>query len=281
MVQTTIVKKTTDVLVTVLGAALLAAGFNVFLIPHGLLSGGLSGIAMIIGYITPFNISLLYMLFNLPVIIWGFMVLGRRFITLSVIAVVCTVWFMQIIPERPVTQDTLISAIFGGVVIAIGSGICLRIGGSTGGFEIIGSIVTRKSDFSLGTLLFALNGLVIIALAYVQQDWTAALRSMLSIYITGKVVDTIHIRHVKVTLFIVTKHKEALLEKMLKLPRGVTLMKVQGAYSHDESDLLMTVTTRYELADLRKMIKTTDPKAFVNIVETVGVLGEFRRDKNT
>jgi uncharacterized membrane-anchored protein YitT (DUF2179 family) len=274
-------KRTADLLVILIGAALVASGFNLFLIPHGLLSGGISGIAMIIGYITPINIGLLYLVFNLPVMIWGLVVLGKRFITLSVISIGLTVWFMQLIPEISVTQDPLIAAIFGGVIIAAGSGISLRIGGSSGGFDIVGSILTRRSDFPLGTLLFGLNGVVVLALAYSQGEWTAALRSMLCIYITGKVVDMIHIRHVKVTLFIITKNKDALLEKMLKLYRGVTLVKAEGAFSHHESDMLMTVTTRYELAELRKIIKETDPKAFVNIVETVGVLGEFRRDKET
>ncbi len=274
------IKNISDVMISVAGAALVAAGFNLFLIPHGLLSGGISGIAMIVGYVTSWNISLLYLLFNLPVILWGMMVLGKRFITLSVISVAGTVWFMQLIPELSVTQDPIIAAIFGGVVVAAGTGICLRIGGSTGGFDIVGSIITMKSDFPLGMLLFALNGFVIIALAYVQGEWTAALRSMLCIYITGKVVDTIHIRHVKVTLFIITKNKDALLEKMLLHPRGVTLMKVEGAFSHHESDMLMTVTTRYELGELRKLIRETDPHAFVNIVETVGVLGQFRRGKD-
>jgi len=274
-------KRTADLLIILVGAALVAAGFNLFLIPHELLSGGISGIAMIVGYMTPINIGLLYLVFNLPVMLWGLIVLGKRFITLSVIAIGSTVWFMQLIPEVSVTQDPLIAAIFGGVIVAAGSGISLRIGGSSGGFDIVGSILTRKSDFPLGTLLFGLNGLVVLALAYFQGEWTAALRSMLSIYITGKVVDMIHIRHVKVTLFIITKNKDALLEKMLKLYRGVTLLKAQGAFSHHESDMLMTVTTRYELAELRKIIKETDPKAFVNIVETVGVLGEFRRDKET
>lgn len=270
-------KKTIDLLITALGAVLVAIGFNLFLIPHQLLSGGISGIAMIVGYMTPFNIGMLYLIFNLPVLIWGLIVLGKRFITLSVIAVGLTVWFMQLIPEVSITQDPLIASIFGGVIIAIGSGITLRIGGSSGGFDIVGSIIARKTDFPLGMMLFGLNGIVIMALAYYQQEWTAALRSMLSIYITGKVVDMIHIRHEKVTLFIITKNKEALLEKMLKIPRGVTLIKAEGAYSHHESDILMTVTTRYELPELRKIIKETDPKAFVNIVETAGVLGEFRR----
>ncbi|MNV15055.1 hypothetical protein D3C71_1057560 [compost metagenome] len=100
---------------------------------------------------------------------------------------------------------------------------------------------------------------------------------MVSIYLSGKVVDYIHISHVKVTLFIITNQTDAMLEKLLGLPRGVTLIKTEGAFSHKEKDMLMTVTTKYELAELREIIKATDPTAFVNIVETVGVMGSFRR----
>jgi len=114
-------------------------------------------------------------------------------------------------------------------------------------------------------------------MGYLEGNWDLALASMVSIYITGKVVDLIHISHIKVTLFIITDKTEALLERLLTLPRGVTLMKTQGAFSHKEKDMLMTVTTRYELAELREIIKQTDPAAFVNIVETVGVMGAFRR----
>lgn len=256
---------------------MVAVGFNLFLIPHRLLSGGISGMAMILGYLFGGSIGLYYLLLNLPVIMWGLLTIGKRFITLSVISVGFTVWFMQLIPERMIANDPLISAVFGGVIIAVGTGFSLRIGGSTGGFDIVGSILTRRRDFPLGMLLFGLNGLVILALGFFTEEWDAALRSMLSIYISGKVVDMIHIRHIKVTLFIITNQKDALLEKMLKIPRGVTLIKAEGAYSHKDSDLLMTVTTRYELPELRKLIKETDPKAFVNIVETAGVMGHFHR----
>jgi len=274
-----LIKKASDLLIILIGAALVAAGFNLMLIPHQLLSGGISGIAMLIGYFANLDISMLYLILNLPVILWGLFVLGKRFIYLSVVSIAFTVLFMQFIPQVTVTKDPILGAVFGGVIVAIGTGISLRIGGSTGGFDIVGSIITRKSDFPLGTLLFGLNGIVIFALGYFKKDWDTALASMLSMYISGKVVDTIHIRHIKVTLLIVTKEKDKLLEKMLKIPRGVTLIKAEGAYSHKEQDVLMTVTTRYELPELRKIIVETDPKAFVNIVETVGVLGEFRRSK--
>ncbi|GIQ68200.1 YitT family protein [Xylanibacillus composti] len=262
--------------IMILGAAILACGFNLFLIPHQMLSGGVSGVSMIIGYWSGFDIAILYFILNLPLLIWGWFVIGKLFIFYSILSVLFTSWFLEWIPVRAVAEDLLLSAVFGGVIVGIGTGISLRFGGSTGGFDILGSILTRQRDFPLGTLLSGLNGIVVIALGY-MFNWNDALASMLSIYVGGKVVDTIHIRHVKVTAFIITTCKDAILAKLLQKPRGVTVVHTRGAFSHTEKDMLMTVTTRYELAELRRIIRETDPKAFVNVVPTVGVLGEFRR----
>lgn len=272
-------KHALDALVTLIGALLVAVGFNMFLIPHQLLSGGVSGIAMIIGYFTNWNISFLYFIFNLPLLFWGLIKLGRRFIIISLLSVLLTVWLMQIIPTSVVAKEPMLGAVFGGVLIGIGSGITLRIGGSTAGFDIVGSILTRRYDFPLGTVLSGLNGFVIFILGYYKQNWDLALFSMLAIFISGKVVDMIHISHVKVTAFIVTKQKEELLQRLMQIPRGVTLVKTEGAFTKQQHDMLMTVTTKYELVELRRIIKEVDPRAFVNIVETVGVLGEFRKHK--
>jgi uncharacterized membrane-anchored protein YitT (DUF2179 family) len=275
-------KRIFEVFVVMVGAALVASSFNLFLIPHRLLSGGLSGVSMIVGYFTHWNIGLVYFLSNLPVLVWGLIAVGRKFIFLSVISVFLTVWFMQLIPvdSTSFNFDQIISAVFGGVLLGIGSGITLRIGGSTGGFDIIGSIVTRKYDFPLGTLMLAINSVVVFALGYFKQDWNLALYSMLSMFIASRVMDTIHIRHLKVTAFIITQQRELLTKRLLNLPRGVTLIKTSGAYSNQEKDMLMTVITRYELAEFKAIIKEFDPKAFVNIVETTSVLGEFRKLKS-
>lgn len=269
-------KKTLPYFIIAVGSIIVAMGFNLFLISHQLLSGGASGVAMLIGYFTGWNIGLLYFIINVPILLWGYFVIGSRFIVLSIISVVVTSWFMQILPVDDITIDPLLGAVFGGVLIGIGTGLCLKAGGSTGGFDIIGSIVTKRRDFPLGSVLFALNASVVFVLGFVN-NWDLALYSMLAIFITGKIVDAIHIRHIKITVFIVTAEAKTLLKTMLERPRGVTLIKTQGAFSGIEKDMLMTVTTRYELADLKKTIKEVDPKAFVNIVETVEVMGEFRR----
>lgn len=270
-------KEIRNCIVILIGAAAIASGFNLFLVPHHLLSGGVSGLAMITGYFTPLSINLMYLAYNVPILIAGWFLLGKRFIGLSILSVAAVTWFMAIIPEKPIASDTLLSAAFGGVLVGLGSGISFRIGGSSGGFDIIGSIVTRYRDFPIGNIIVGMNGLVILAMGYLEGDWNLALASMVSIYIAGKVVDYIHISHLKVTLFIVTDRTDELLEKLLCRPRGVTKMKTQGAFSHKERDMLMTVTTRYELVEVREIIKATDPAAFVNIVETVGVMGSFRR----
>ncbi|MCQ4087016.1 YitT family protein [Saccharibacillus sp. JS10] len=265
------------IMTTVIGALLIAAGFNLFLIPHQLLSGGVSGLSMLTGYFTPLSIGILYFVYNVPMLIAGWFLLGRRFILLSIVSVAAVTALIAIVPERMVANDPILSSVFGGILVGVGAGISFRVGGSSGGFDILGSIVTRYRDFPVGSVLVALNALVILAMGYLQNDWNLALLSMVSIYITGKVVDMIHVSHTKVTLFIISSDTEKLLERLLQIERGVTRIPAEGAFSHAKKDMLMTVTTRYELAELKRIIKEADPNAFVNIVETVGVMGSFRK----
>lgn len=264
-------------LTVILGAAAIASGFNLFLIPHQLLSGGVSGVSMLIGYFSKFDISIMYFVLNIPILIAGWFVLGKRFIGQSMLSVVATTWLLTLIPQKSLVTETLLASVVGGVLVGIGVGISFRAGGSSGGFDILGSIVTRYRDFPVGTVLVAMNGLVILAAGYLNADWNIALMSMISIYVTGKVVDVIHVSHTKITLFIITERTEEILARLLLLPRGVSRIKIEGAFSHKEKDMLMTVTTRYELAELKRIIKESDPAAFVNIVETVGVMGAFNR----
>ncbi|MDG0874715.1 YitT family protein [Paenibacillus thiaminolyticus] len=264
-------------IIIIFGAACIAASFNLFLLPHHLLSGGLSGVSLVTNYLTGWNPSILYFTFNLPILIWGWFVLGKRFIGYSILSVATTTWLLTVIPVHSVTNEPLLAAIFGGTLVGIGSGVSLRVGGSSGGFDIIGSIVTRYRDFSIQSILIVLNGAVIFSHGYISQEWELVLYSMVSIFTTGKIIGTIYINHYKVTVFIITREKEALINKLLCLPHGVTVIKTRGAFTDIEKDMLMTVTTRYELPDLKRSIMEIDPKAFVNIVETVGVIGNFRR----
>jgi uncharacterized membrane-anchored protein YitT (DUF2179 family) len=261
----------------IISAASVGFGFQLLLIPEKLLSSGLSGVAMVIGYWTGWNIGWLYFALNIPVLLWGYFALGKRFVTLSIVTVVSTAFFLQVIPMIELTDDRLLASVFGGVLVGLGTTVALRYGGSSGGFDIIASIITRHRNIPIGLLTVLLNTLVVAALGFLKEDWNAALYSMLSIYITGKMIDAVHTPHHKVTAFIVTNHTQQLVSSLLKLPRGVTIVKTRGAFTSEERDMLMTVTTRFELAELRKMIKEIDAQAFVNIVQTIDVIGDFRR----
>lgn len=274
-------KRIIHFIMLIAGAALIAASFKLFLMPHYLLSSGVSGLSLATKYLTGWNESILYFSYNLPLVIWGWFILGKRFIGYSLLSVIATTYFMSVFPVQIVTKEPLLSAIFGGTLVGIGSGISLRMGGSSGGFDIIGSIITRYRDFSIANTLIVLNAIVIAINVYFSKQWELILYSILSIFTTGKVIGTIYINHYKVTVFIITQHKDLLLNKLLTLPHGVTVMKTNGAFTEMEQDMLMTVTTRYELAELKRIIQETDAQAFVNIVETVGVVGNFRKPKHT
>lgn len=267
-------------IVMVLGGAAVALGFNLLLIPVKLLSSGVSGISMILGYVSGWNIAWLYFALNVPILYWGYRVLGRRFIVLSIVNVLSTSLFLQLIPEYSWTDDRLLASVFGGLLVGIGSAGALRYGGSSGGVDVIASIISRSRDVAVGFLVVLLNTGIVAALGLLKNDWNAALYSMLSIYLTGKVIDIVHTPHRKVTAFIVTNRANELAARLLSLPRGVTILKTRGAFTSEERDMLMTVTTRFELAELRKIIRGIDPKAFVNVVQTVDVIGEFRRSRS-
>ncbi|WP_018754193.1 YitT family protein [Paenibacillus terrigena] len=265
-----------DLCVTIICGILVGLGIQLFLTPHQLLSGGIPGIAMIMQYAANWNVSLVYFVLNVPVIVWGWISLGRRFILLSLLSVVVTTITLQYIPAYQVTSDPIMGAIVGGIVIAIGVGYSLRVGGSTGGFDIIGFIVTQKRDFPLGTVLSVLNSVIILFLGFLVS-WDVAFYSLLSLFIKGRCIDMIHVRHMKVTAFIITQKSDLMAEELIKFPHGITMVKAYGCYSHTENYMLMTVTTRSELPVLRKRVLEVDPRAFINIVQTAEVVGRFRR----
>lgn len=266
------------IFIVLVGSLLVAFSFNWFLLPHEIMSGGISGISLIISLLTPFNAGLVNFLLNLPILVIGYLKLGRTFIFLSIFSVVVTSLAMFYLPIYALSHEPLLSCVFGGVIGGVGVGLILRASGSTGGFDIIALLLTRIKDISLGNLFFIMNGLVVLVSGFLFT-WDLAFYTLISIFVGSKVVDTIHTRHIKLTLTIITSKADDVKEELLKhITRGITEWEGIGAYSKEKRTVLMTVISRYELTDVKKWIKKTDPKAFVNITETVEVLGEFRRN---
>ena len=259
------------------GSLIVVLAFNLFLIPHEVLSSGLSGISMILGMVTPLNTGLANFLLNFPLLVIGYKMLGKKFIMNSIFSVLIISVGLYVIPVYEIANDRILSSIFGGALTGLGVGIVFRSSGSTGGFDIIGMIVSRKKDFPIGALLSGMNAVVILISGF-MFNWDAALNTLVSIFVTGKVVDAIYTDHAKLTIMIITDKGEEMRSHLLtNLYRGLTIMDGVGGYSNNKRNVLITVISRYELNDIKNLIVEVDPTAFVNITETIEVMGLFHR----
>ncbi|TWT05302.1 YitT family protein [Planococcus sp. CPCC 101016] len=272
--------KWTRLILVFVSSIVLGFAFNMFLLPHEVLAGGVTGIAMMLGLVTPLNAGLWMIILNIPILILGWMKLGKTFIANSLFSVVVTSISMLYIPVVKLTEDALLSSVFGGVISGAAIGIIIRFYSSTGGFDVIGLLLSRKRDIPLGALVFALNSAVVFVSGFIFS-WELAMYTMASIYISGLVIDRVHTRHIKLSLMVVTNQGDAVKNELLdKLYRGITVVDGEGAYSAAKVKVLYSVISRHELAFVRPLIKNIDPNAFVSISETMEVMGNFRKDDN-
>ncbi len=272
------------VVVVIIGAFLNALAINFFLIPANVYSSGFTGVAQLLSKVlseqTPLNVSMGFLLLalNIPVAILGWLKVGKTFTLYSFLSVAMSSLFLELIPIKQVSADILLNAVFGGVIVAVGVGITLKWGASTGGLDIIAMVLSRMKDKPIGTYLFILNGFIIISAGFLF-GWEKALYTIVSLYATTRVVDAIHTSHAKLTAMVITKKADELkVAIQSKLVRGITMIPAKGAFSNEPRDIMMIVITRYELFDLERIIKEIDPNAFTNIIQTTGIFGFFRRD---
>lgn len=271
------VKKTVIIIV---GAILNAVAMNFFLIPANVYASGVIGVAQLLSSIFNEAIStgILLFLLNVPIIILGFMKIGKSFTLYSFANVFLTTFFMEWLPILELSDDLLLNAVFGGVISALGIGLTLNWGASTGGMDIIAMVLSKMKDKPVGKYLFLLNGFIIVT-AGLLYGWEKALYTLVTLYVTTRVIDTIHTRHEKLTAMIITKKAEEMKKAIHgKLVRGITSLPARGGYTNDHKEVLMIVISRYELFALERIIKEVDPNAFTNIVETAGIVGFFRRE---
>lgn len=273
-------KRVWHVCVIIFGSLLISLGYNFFLVAHRLLSGGVTSFALILSYLTEVNMLIFYLSINIPLLIVGWFLLGRRFIGYSILSVVATTLFLHYLPVVASARDPLIAAIYAGVLIGAGSGFCLKVGGSSGGFDILAAIISRFKGISIGNILTILNAFVVFASGYTSNDWNIALASAISLFISGRVLNFIHTEHEKVTVYIITSKPTEIIAELFKVHgRGITKLSYEGAYSSAQGVMLMTVVTRYELIEVKDAIKKIDSHSFVNITQTLEIIGNFHKEK--
>jgi len=253
-------------LVVLAGAFLAAIALNFFLIEANIYSSGFTGAAQMISSIfsdflsIEIGVGIILFVLNIPVAILAWLKLGRSFTIYSIISIILMTLFLETVPIIRLADDILLNAVFDGVISGAGIGITLKWGASTGGMDIIALILSKAKDRPIGVYFLILNGLIIL-LAGLIYDPEKALYTLVTLYVTTRVIDGIHTRHQKLTAMIITSKGKELAEAIhSKLVRGITNVPAKGVFTNESRDMLVIVITRYELFDLKKIVQEVDEK---------------------
>jgi len=267
------------------GSTIMSLGLVLFLIPGRIAPGGVSGIGIVLHYLFNLPVGLIMLLFNIPLFILGLKVLGTQFgprTFFSIIFVsVTTDFFDKILHLGAATENLLLTSIFGGILLGIGLGIVFRFKGTTGGSDIIGQIIHKYSNMTIGTSILFVDFFIISFAGLAFHDVNLALYGFISLYFSSKVLDVIldgfdYAR----SFYIVTEKQDAIIEAITQeMGRGGTEIFGNGFYTRKERNILFTVVTRKEVATLRQIVQQIDPVAFVIIANVHEVIGEGFRPR--
>ncbi|WEG13519.1 YitT family protein [Pullulanibacillus sp. KACC 23026] len=258
-----------------IGALLSAIGLEIFLVPNHILDGGITGISIILAYVTHFPLGVFIGVLNLPFIIIGYKQIGKTFAFSTLYAIICLSIFTSIfIPIPQITTDPLLASVFGGVILGIGVGIVIRNGGSQDGTEILSILLNKKTPFSVGEIVMFVNVFILGSAGFVF-DWNSTMYSLLAYFIAFKTIDiTIEgLEQSKAVWIISDVHEEIGDALNNRLGRGVTYLNGQGAYSHDKKQVIFTIVTRLEEAKLKSIVEDIDPNAFLAVGDIHDVKG--------
>jgi uncharacterized membrane-anchored protein YitT (DUF2179 family) len=277
-----------------LGCLIITISMNIFLIPYKLAPGGVSGLSTVLYYV--FNgtipVGILMLILNVPLFIIGYKSKGRSFffrslfgaVTLSLMIDSTAILLSRIINEHFITYDNsmadpdlLLYALMGGGIMGFGLAIVLREDATTGGTDLISSVLHKLFPrFSVGQHLLLMDGLVIIFAAIVFKSFKLALYASMSLYVSSKTIDAYleGLRFSK-SLLIISENSELIAKRLLEeVDRGVTGLNGKGMYSKQDKTVLLCVVKREEIPVVKDIVKSCDEKAFVLLIDVREVLGE-------
>jgi len=262
----------------VFGSFVFAVGFQYLLLPNSINPGGVSGIAMIINYLTGAPSGVLIILVNIPIFLFAWRALGRRFLFSSVFCMLLYSVFVDVLGMADVyiTSDKLLSSVFGGVFMGAGLGLVFSAGASTGGSDIIARLLAIKlPHLNLGQLLMLVDFFVVIISAAVFGSYESALYALIAIFLSSKVIDIIlyGFNYAKVA-YIISDNPAEMGQKITdKLGRGATVLYGRGAYSGKDKEIIMCAIKRQQIVDLKRTVHEVDEGAFLIISEAREVFG--------
>jgi len=261
----------------VLGALMWSISINGVLVHHQFISGGISGLALLIHYLIPkLSIGLMVFLINIPLFIMGWTMISGKFFFFSLLGMFSFSLFLTFTTSFHITvANPLLAAVFAGVISGCGSGLIFRSGGSGGGTGIIAMILNRRLSVRVGIVSSLFNSIPLVLGAFLI-NLDAALYSIIYVFVSGSVMDRILASfNERRSVFIISAHSFEISQQILnKLHRGATLLTGRGAYTQSPLEIIYSVISLFELAKMKDMVTAIDPKAFLIINETQEVIGK-------
>ena len=265
-----------------IGSLVLAIGIKAVAIPHGLITGGFSGLSLLIYYtFGELSPGLWYFVLNIPLFIAGWIFLSRRFFFYSLFGLVMVTLAIDLIPFVIPIQDRLLAALAAGALIGAGAGTYLHSFGSVGGSDVIAIILNRKFNVRIGRFYFYFN-LVLFSFSFRFLDVDITLYSLILAFVVSQVADYfLSMFSQRKMVIIISDRSESIAEAILKkLQRGSTFLFGRGAYTGRHKKVLLTVVNNYQLKRLEEAVFTIDADAFFITGGTFNVIGKgFSRRK--
>ena len=266
----------------ILGTFILALGYAFFMTPYKIIPGGIYGISIVLHYKLGFPVGLSALCFNLPLTLIGLKLLGPRFGVKTFVGFILTALFTDgliwLIGPDPLNlhDEVLLASIFGGVIMGIGVGLIFKARASSGGSDVIASILSKYTKIPLGTQLMIVDSCIVVLGFIVFKDWKIPLYSWLTIFIMGRVIDMVlkGFSDDKAVFIISDKSDEIRQMIVFTLKRGGTVLDGKGMFSNTEKEVIFTVVNRRYIPDMHQLIFNIDPNAFVTIVDAYEILGK-------
>lgn len=267
------------VVTTLLGAAVFALGFDLFLIPNELNTGGVSGLSMVVQRLLGFgSVGVIQIVINVPLFMVGGIKIGKKFFWGSLLGMVSSSVFIDAISFIPAPEtEPLLGVLYGSVLCGIGIGMVFASGTSTGGSDILVRLLKLKyRNVPVGQICLCIDLVVAVLTGIVFRDVTKTLYTGITVFVTSRVMDAVIYRfdYSKVTMIITKEYDQVAKAVGDRLRRGVTFLYGQGAYSGKETKVVLTAVKRQQLAELKELVTAIDPDAFVIVQEAHQVLGD-------
>lgn len=267
-----------EYLVIAAGAVLVALAADLFLIPNKVVSGGVSGLAIILYYLIGTPVGLAVLAMNVPLFVagvrWGGGAsMGARTVFAVVVMSVAIDALQPLLPQ--VTTDPLLYTLYGGLLDGLGMGLVLRFRGTTGGTDIIARLIHRWRGYRIGEILLATNILILGVAAFVF-GLEAALYGLIVAFVSSKVIDLVQegFGYTRMAWIMAETPDEIRRRILEEMERGVTILEGRGGYSEAERQVLLCVIGQTEESTLKQIVREADPNAFVVIGPATEVLGE-------